>query len=158
MNEEAPADALRPQISVFTYTVSLKNGQDLYRPYLRCVPSGSTALDFAFQINPTLALTVKSVKIHSWNDGRPEPFTDNDHCYPLKTVLNDNDVVHFEADYFPNSPSININHASIDWISYINTDYAKQKLIQYLKQQLTTILPPRSKTKYHNNGKLMNKI
>lgn len=133
MNEEAPADALRPQITVYTYTVSVKDGRDLYRLYLRCVPKGSTALDFAFQINPTLALTCKSVKIHSWNGGRPAPFTEDDYCYPLSTPLNDNDVVHFEADYVSGDPSKNINHAVIDWFAFINTDNAKRRLIQFLK-------------------------
>ena len=133
MNEEAPADAIRPQITVYTYTVSVKDGRDLYRPYLRCVPKGSTALDFAFQINPTLALTCKSVKIHSWNGGRPAPFKEDDYCYPLSTPLNDNDVVHFEADYVSGDPSKNVNHAVIDWFAFINTDNAKKRLIQFLK-------------------------
>ena len=133
VNAETPADALRPTITVYTYTVSVKDGSDLYRPYLRCVPKGCTALDFAFQINPTLALAAKSVQIHSWNGGRPKPFKEDDYCYPLGTVLNDNDVVHFVADYYSGDPSRNTNHACLDWFYSINTDNAKHKLIQYLK-------------------------
>ena len=64
INEEAPGDALRQQITVFSY--SPRKG---YREYTRRVPFGATALDFAFIIKPELAYTVKSAWIHNWKEG-----------------------------------------------------------------------------------------
>ena len=139
IDEEAPGDALRPQITVYSY--SPRKG---YRKYSRCVPFGATALDFAFIINPDLACTVKDARIHTWKPDCPPPeFSEEDYKYPLKTELNDGDVVHFDADYAPKLPtdpeeqnSVSVHHATIDWFAQINTEYAKMCLIRYFKEEL----------------------
>lgn len=139
IDEEAPGDALRPQITVYSYTPAKG-----YRKHSKCVPYGATALDFAFIINPALALTVRSARIHTWDDLNTRPFTEDDYAYPLRTVLNDGDVVHFDADYHPKKRSgdtliwdglESIPNAKIDWFSQINTDRAKACLIHYFKEK-----------------------
>lgn len=137
IDEEAPGDALRPQITVYSY--SPKKG---YRKYAKCVPYGATALDFAFIISPALAVTVNNAQIHKWKSTATNPFTEDDYCYPLRTVLSDGDVVHFNADYYPRVPGedaddhkTSIPHATIDWFSDINTERAKNCLIRYFKDK-----------------------
>lgn len=137
IDEEAPGDALRPQITVYSY--STKKG---YRKYAKCVPYGATALDFAFIISPALAVTVSSAKIHKWNGNATPPFTEDDYAYPLRTVLSDGDVVHFDADYYPRIPGeeseeakVSIPHATIDWFSDVNTERGKNCLIRYFKDK-----------------------
>ena len=137
IDEEAPGDALRPQITVYSY--SPKKG---YRKHSNCVPYGATALDFAFIISPALAVTVNSVKIHKWKGEDTAPFTKDDYAYPLQTVLSDGDVVHFDADYHPRIPGqqndstlVSIPHATIDWFAQINTERAKHCLIRYFKDK-----------------------
>ena len=106
------------------------------------MPFGATALDFAFIINPDLACTVKDARIHTWKQGCPPPeFKEDDYKYPLKTELNDGDVVHFDADYAPKRPEdtdsgASVRHATIDWFAQINTEYAKMCLIRYFKEEL----------------------
>jgi len=135
INEAAPGDALRPQITVYSY--SKKKG---YRKYAKCVPSGATALDFAFIVSPALAVTVKSARIHQWNDEKPPVFRDDDYTYPLQTTLSDGDVVNFEADYHPRIPGqktagpeqkTSKANAKFNWFAHINTEYAKNHLIFY---------------------------
>lgn len=137
IDEEAPGDALRPQITVYSY--SPRKG---YRKYAKCVPYGATALDFAFIISPALAVTVNSARIHKWKGAETNPFTDEDYAYPLRTVLSDGDVVHFDADYHPkpaegepDSGKISIPHATIDWFADVNTERGKNCLIRYFKDK-----------------------
>lgn len=137
IDEEAPGDALRPQITVYSY--SSKKG---YRKYAKCVPYGATALDFAFIISPALAVTVNSARIHKWKGAETNPFTDEDYAYPLRTVLSDGDVVNFDADYHPkpaegepDSGKISIPHATIDWFADVNTERGKNCLIRYFKDK-----------------------
>lgn len=140
IDEEAPGDALRPQITVYSY--SPKKG---YRKYAKCVPYGATALDFAFIISPALAVTVNSAQIHKWKGTATNPFTEDDYSYPLRTVLSDGDVVHFNADYYPRIPGeeaenqkVSIPHATIDWFSDVNTERAKNCLIRYFKDKYSS--------------------
>lgn len=140
IDEEAPGDALRPQITVYSY--SPKKG---YRKYAKCVPYGATALDFAFIISPALAVTVNSAKIHKWKGTATNPFTEDDYTYPLRTVLSDGDVVHFDADYYPRIPGeesedakVSIPHATIDWFSDVNTERGKNCLIRYFKDKYSS--------------------
>lgn len=137
IDEEAPGDALRPQITVYSY--SPKKG---YRKHAKCVPYGATALDFAFIISPALAVTVKSAKIHKWRGTATNPFTEDDYSYPLRTILSDGDVVHFDADYYPRIPGeeredakVSIPHATIDWFADVNTERGKNCLIRYFKDK-----------------------
>lgn len=137
IDEEAPGDALRPQITVYSYSP-----QKGYRAYTKCVPYGATALDFAFIISPALAVTVNSARIHKMKDTDTNPFTDDDYPYPLRTVLSDGDVVNFHADYHPKiadrepeAGKVSIPHATIDWFSYVNTELAKNCLIRYFKDK-----------------------
>ncbi len=137
INEEAPGDALRPQITVYSY--SPRKG---YKKFHRCVPYGATALDFAFIVSPPLAYTVRHARIHTWQEEMPPAFTDQDYRYPLSTILNDGDVVYFDADYFPRHPGDpeenareSISHAALDWFGDINTDHAKACLIRYFKEK-----------------------
>lgn len=136
INTEAPNDALRPQITVYSYSPAKGYTQ-------RRIPSGATALDFAFIISPSLAHTVKCARIHTWpgtQDG--PPFLDTDYRYPLGTVLREGDTVHFDADYFPGKHSdgdcsapASIPHVVFDWFSDVNTEYAKNCLIRYFKDK-----------------------
>ncbi len=138
IDEEAPGDALRPQITVYSY--SPKKG---YRKYAKCVPYGATALDFAFIISPALAVTVNSAHIHKWKgEAATPPFAENDYAYPLRTILSDGDVVHFDADYYPRIPGeesdetkVSIPHATIDWFADVNTERGKNCLIRYFKDK-----------------------
>ena len=131
IDEEAPCDALRPQMTVYTYSV-----QKGYKKYEKCVPQGATALDFAFIVSPTLAHTTKGAWIHTWQgESATAPFTAADHCYPMGTVLNDGDVVHFDADYVPHVPTSCIYHTTIDRFDDINTEYARKCLIRYFKDR-----------------------
>lgn len=127
IDEKSIADALRPKITVYAYST--------YKPIRKfegVVPQGATALDFAFIVSPALAYTVKFAKIKKWN-GLNVSFSEHDYNYPLKTILEDGDVVHFEADYFPNHQYA-VPHATIDWFGYINTEYAKNELISHFKR------------------------
>lgn len=135
IDEESPGDALRPQITVYSY--SPKKG---YRK--KQVPYGATALDFAFIISPALAVTVKSAKIHKWKGTATNPFTEDDYSYPLRTILSDGDVVYFDADYYPRIPGeeqedakVSIPHATIDWFADVNTERGKNCLIRYFKDK-----------------------
>lgn len=132
ISEDAPGDSLRPKITVYSY--SPKKG---YRKYEN-VPYGATALDFAFIISSALAVTVKSAWIHKWKSSTVS-FSSSDHAYPLRTILSDDDVVYFNADYHPpipgdvSSQKVSIPHAAIDWFAFINTEYARHCLIKYLQ-------------------------
>ena len=137
INEAAPGDALRPQITVYSY--SKKKG---YRKYAKCVPSGATALDFAFIVSPALAVTVKSARIHQWSDEAPPAFADEDYAYPLQTILSDGDVVNFEADYYPRIPGQEADaqktskaNATFNWFAHVNTECAKNYLIRYFVEK-----------------------
>lgn len=93
------------------------------------VPNDATALDFAFMVSPAMAVTAKAARLKKWMGGEVT-FDDKDYLYPLKTPLEDGDVVNFDADYSPNEKAI-IPHATIDWFDYINTASARQQLIRY---------------------------
>lgn len=136
ISEEAPTDALRQQITIYTYYQTERDGHGpewRIREYRKCVPKGATALDFAFIASPSMAFTIKNqVKIRHWDKETMQPFSDSAPTYPLNTVLNDGDIVHFIADY-SNKPEDIQNHAEIDWFAYVNTEYAKRCLIWYFK-------------------------
>ena len=127
IDDDSINDAIRPQITVYSYSV--ENGK--LRRFEHGVPKGATVLDFAFIVSSALALTVKSAHIKKWTGEKPA-FSDTDYKYPLGTVLNEGDVVYFDADYYPKLGIIQ-NHATIDWFSHINTERAKKSLIDYFK-------------------------
>lgn len=130
IDEEAPGDALRQKITVYTYCP-----QKGYRKHEKRVPYGATALDLAFAVSKSLAVTVKAAWIHQHRAGEDMPvFSPEDYRFPLWTVLNEGDVVYFDADYASGrSDGGSINHASIEWFAEINTEYAKMCLIRYFK-------------------------
>lgn len=83
-------------------------------------------------------MAAKTARIHTWNGNGSAPFTEEDYHYPLHTIINDGDVVYFDADYSKENQVINsIHHASIEWFAYINTDNAKNILIQYFRERGT---------------------
>ena len=132
IDEEAPGDALRPQMTVYSYSP----GRGI-KKHEKCVPYGATALDFAFIVSKAMAGTVKGAWIHQHRQGEPmPPFREDDYEFPLKTVLNEGDVVYFDADYVPGDGQGSIHHASIDWFAEINTEYAKMCLIRYFKEKM----------------------
>lgn len=142
IDDDSPSDALRPKITVYSY--SPRKG---YTKYHKRVPYGATALDFAFIIKPELAYTVKRAQIRTWeSEQQTVPFTKADHYYPLWTTLNDGDVVYFDADYPPNAQSTDlsnepndptdIGNVKIDWFGQINTEYAKKRLIEYYEMNI----------------------
>ena len=96
-------DALRPKITVYAYSG--------YRPLRRFddVPSGATALDFAFKIGCALAYTVTKARIKKCN-AAPEnvKFTESDYKYHLKTVLEDGDVVFLRRTIQTNLQSLRL--------------------------------------------------
>ena len=93
------------------------------------VPRNATALDFAFLVSHAMAVTAKAARIKKWQGGEVT-FDDKDYLYPLKTPLEDGDVVNFDADYSLNEKAI-IPHATVDWFDYINTATARKQLIKY---------------------------
>ncbi len=97
------------------------------------MPTGATVLDMAFYVNPTDAVAVTGARIRQMVAESPPIFNDNDHRYPLHTLLKENDVVSFDALW--GNSSCRESHASIDWFASINTDYAKVCLIKYLKEK-----------------------
>ena len=132
INEEAPSDALRPQITVYSY--SPKKG---YRKYEKCVPYGATALDFAFIIHRELGLAAKSARIHKWRGADRCPFTADDHPYPLGTIISEGDVVYFNADYEREKKKLIYfkENVKIDSMLLVNTQYGKNCLIHHFKEK-----------------------
>lgn len=130
INEEAPSDALRPQITVYSY--SPKKG---YRKHEKCVPYGATALDFAFIVHKDLGITVKSAWIHKWKGVDTLPFQKEDHKYPLGTVLSEDDVVYFDADYEREGKVLlySKDNVKFDALLDVNTQYGKTCLIHHFK-------------------------
>lgn len=135
IDEEAPSDALRPQITVYSY--SPKKG---YRKYEKCVPYGATALDFAFIISPALGVTVKRAQIHKWKGVETLPFIEEDHKYPPGTVLSEGDVVYFDADYEHDGEQLVYSkvNVSFDSMLEVNTQYGKNCLIHHFKARFGT--------------------
>ena len=135
IDEEAPSDALRPQITVYSY--SPKKG---YRKYEKCVPYGATALDFAFIISPALGVTVKRAQIHKWKGDDTLPFVDEDHKYPPGTVLSEGDVVYFDADYEHDGEKLVYSKVNVGFDSMleVNTQHGKNCLIHYFKARFGT--------------------
>lgn len=127
IDERSIADALRPKITVYAYS-----GYKPLRKFENIVPEGATALDFAFIVSPTMAHTVKAARIKKMRGGSVT-FSPDDHLYPKQTILYDNDVVYFDADYQPRI-DLNIQHTTIEWFGYINTEHAKNELIDYFKK------------------------
>ena len=132
IEEQAPGDALRSQITVYSF--SPKKG---YRKYEKCVPYGATALDFAFIINPALGVTVKGARIHKWNGESSRPFLETDYCYPAGTLLSEGDVVHFDADYEHDGEKLVYSKANVtlDSLLDVNTQYGKKCLIKHFKTE-----------------------
>lgn len=131
IHEQAPGDALRQQITVYSYTP-----EKGLREHKKCIPMQATALDFAFLINPALAFTVKGARIHNLREGRDPLFTETDYHYPLHTVINEGDVVWFDADYHRDpQEGTSVQHAKLNWLRYINTDWAKTCLIDHFKEK-----------------------
>ena len=130
IDEEAPSDALRPQITVYSY--SPKKG---YRKHEKCVPYGATALDFAFIVHKELGITVKSARIHKWKGADTPPFLEEDHKYPLGTVLSEDDVVYFDADYEREGKVLvySKDNVKFDALLDVNTQYGKTCLIHHFK-------------------------
>lgn len=129
IDERSIADALRPKITVYACS-----GYKPIRRFDGVVPRGATALDFAFIVSPALAQTVKHAKIKKWTGIEPT-FSGEDYNYPLKTILEDGDVVQFDADYAPGK-HVFVPHATIKWFSYINTERARNELIDYFKSRI----------------------
>ena len=121
------ADAIRPKITVFAYSTYRKP-----RKFEMLVPLGATALDFAFIVSPAMACTARSARIKKWSEDIS--FSDDDYVYALNTILEDGDVVRFDADYEEGKGAIQ-NNAKVRWFNYINTEYARQKLIAYFNSQ-----------------------
>ena len=131
IDEEAPSDALRSQITVYSYSAK----KEKYRKHEKCVPYGATALDFAFLVNKELGLTVKSARIHKWRGDDTTKFTEQDYKYPPGTVLSDGDVVYFEADYEHDGEALIYSKPNVTFDSMldVNTQYGKTCLIHYFK-------------------------
>ncbi len=128
VDEKSIADALRPKITVYAYSA--------YKPIRKfegVVPQGATALDFAFIVSRPLAYTIKRARIKKWN-GTGVSFSDSDYGYHIKTILEDGDVVYFDTEYFPGrevAPRVKIK-----WFNYINTENARNKLVEYFDSVL----------------------
>lgn len=124
-------DATRPKIPL-VYSYSDYKG---LKKYADEIPRGATALDFAFAISTSLALTVREVKIKRYIKDSAISFSDSDHSYPLGTPLHEGDVVHFVADYFPDHKR-DIDNAKIEWFSDITTETARRALIEHFKAKM----------------------
>lgn len=127
IDERSIADSLRRKITVYAYS-----DYKPLRKFENIVPEGATALDFAFFVSPSLAHTVKAARIKKMQSGGVS-FSSEDFRYPRQTILENNDVVYFDADYQPRI-GLNVKHTTIDWFGYINTEHAKNELIDYFKK------------------------
>lgn len=121
------SDIMRRQITVYAYSS--------YKPLREIqVPEGSTALDLAFLLQPKLGLSVKFARIKKYTPGRTVSFSATDSPFALNTILNENDVVNFEADYEEKIGSTRIN-AQMEWFRYVKTEYAVEQLIGFFLQK-----------------------
>lgn len=120
------SDIMRRQITVYA--------SSSYKP-LRMIqiPEGSTALDLAFALRPNLGLSVKTARIKKFTPGRKVSFSATDSPFALSTILNENDVVNFDADY-EEKVGITKNNARLEWFGFVKTEYARTQLIRYFKQ------------------------
>lgn len=135
VHETAPSDALRPQITVYSYSPRKKK----FRKHEKCVPYGATALDFAFIVHKELGVTVKSAWIHKWKGADTPPFREEDYKYPLSTILSEDDVVCFDADYERAGEIVIYSKSNVDFDSLldVNTQYGKSCLIEHFKKEYT---------------------
>ncbi len=78
------------------------------------LPVGATVLDFAFRIHTDVGLRCKGARV-------------NDRMVPLRTELKSGDRIDIVTDKYPN-PSPN-------WLRYLKSQRARQKLKQYLSRQ-----------------------
>lgn len=78
------------------------------------LPVGATVLDFAFRIHTDVGLRCKGARV-------------NDRMVPLRTELKSGDRVEIITEKYPN-PSPN-------WLRYLKSQRARQKLKQYLSRQ-----------------------
>ena len=126
IHEQAPSDALRPQITVYSCSP-----RKVVRKHT--VPYGATALDFAFILDKELGLAAKSAKIRKWLDGETREFLETDHDYPLGTVLSEGDIVRFDAVYERvEKQLVRFEEAvKIDSMLLVNTQYGKNCLIHH---------------------------
>lgn len=135
VDEHSLGDALRPKMTVYSY--SPDRG---VRAFTNLVPVGATALDFAFYVSAAMALTVTGAQIRKIDSGEIH-FSAADYSYPVQTILNEGDVVHFVADYKPRAEREKDRAAGrkpaytvqVDWFRYINTEHARNCLINYFK-------------------------
>lgn len=77
------------------------------------LPHGSTPVDFAFSIHTKIGLNCGGARI-------------NGRIMPISTVLNNSDIVEIIIS--------NRARPSIDWLRFVKTSSAKQKIRQYLRE------------------------
>lgn len=118
-------DVMRPKITVFAYS-DYKGLRELQ------VPEGATALDLAFALQPKLALSATAARVKKYAPNIS--FGEDDGLFTLGTILNENDVVNFKADYEQKIGSKRFN-AKLDWFSFITTEHARKQLIQYFQSE-----------------------
>lgn len=129
-------DAVHDTITVYARGTEVKNGER-QRIKTRTMPKGSTALDFAFSLKPSMAFTAVDGHVHIKKyAGDPlMVFSNEDYQYSLKTVLADGDVVKFDFDYDPKTKT-GTDHAQLEWFNYVNTINAREHLINYFKEKV----------------------
>jgi hypothetical protein len=134
----AISDALLPKMRVYTYAKGF-NGEPKIRAHM--VPKGATALDLAFHIETKdnrLAFSVIDAQIVKYPGKDREStacISEKDYHYPLWTKLSEDDMVHFNADYyFVNETSRRAkDNSSIDWFMHVNTERARSALVAHIK-------------------------
>lgn len=98
--------------------IRLRNGKPME------IPVNATALDLAFIIHPDIGLCAKAVRI-------------NDRPARISSILHDGDKVEIDTDTERVDGEVKkfIPHARINWLTFVKTKLAKNKIARYLESQ-----------------------
>lgn len=100
-------------------TVKLRDGRKVQ------IKEGATVLDLAFLIHQEIAISATGATI-------------NNQPRSISSVLHDEDQVVVISDTYREQGGLTkelVKHAKIEWINYVKTDYARDMLINYLKNE-----------------------
>lgn len=123
-------DDRMPVVSVIDKAEPALSFKEVIHVYLKDgtvqeMPAGSTVLDLAFKIHPSVGLCAKYAQIN----GRESSI-------PLPTKLTDGDQVNIITDTDKDNPENSIIHATIRWFEYVRTREATRELSRYFEKHI----------------------